>query len=250
MRIATWNLARPRPSSERRPALLDRIERIDADIWVLTETLIELSPGSDYFRAAYSSCSGDRATDECWVAIWARRDTRAEPIPVSDTKRAACCKLFRAGGGEFIVYGTVLPWLGDKSQLPLKGADAFLSALSVQQEDWRRIRASGPTTPLCVAGDFNQDLLPAGHYYGSNRGRAALRSVLRDHGLICLTGESLDPIASKYAHRACIDHICLAGLPGLADQSGAPLFRATVWPCEGLLGPKLSDHFGVAIDLP
>jgi hypothetical protein len=149
-----------------------------------------------------------------------------------------------------LVFGTVLPWLNDRSKLPLKGADAFAAELSIQQRDWHRLRLANPSAPLCIAGDLNQDLLLSGHYCGSAKGRIALRTALKDCKLTCLTGDTWDPIARERQGLASIDHICLAGIPLANPSSDAPPFPLRVWPPKELAGPRLSDHRGVAVDLP
>lgn len=216
---------------------------IQADIWVLTETHSQLSPAAGFNCVAYSRDSWDRLPTECWVAIWAREDISGSAIETSDPKRSACASLRLPAGDALIVYGTVLPWLGDKSQLPKKGADAFLSTLSIQSDDWRRLRSEQPSASICVAGDFNQDLLPEGHYYGSARGRVALRSALRNSGLTCVTGGSSDPVAARFSPRACIDHFCISD----SWAATAPVLSLNCWPSPDALGSKLTDHHGVAI---
>ncbi len=216
---------------------------IQADIWILTETRSHLSPGSGFNCRAFSSDSGDRSPGECWVAIWARDAITGSAIETSEAKRSACASLKLPSGDTLIVYGTVLPWLGDRSQLPKRGADAFLSTLSIHSEDWRRLRSEHPNALICVAGDFNQDLLLTGHYYGSARGRAALWSTLRNSGLTCVTGGSADPVAAKFSPRACIDHFCISD--SWADTE--PILSLNCWPSPAALGSKLTDHHGIAI---
>ncbi|HET6443105.1 MAG TPA: hypothetical protein VFI27_00875, partial [candidate division Zixibacteria bacterium] len=49
MRIATWNLERPKNgSSQRSRLLMDKLGEIDADIWILTETHDEVIPDKGY----------------------------------------------------------------------------------------------------------------------------------------------------------------------------------------------------------
>jgi hypothetical protein len=234
----------------RRSELQGHTAYIDADVWILTETRIDLQPGSGHRLAAHSKLSPDRTPDECWTAIWVRNDIESLELPTSDEKRAACAKIVFPWGQSMIVVGTVLPWLNDRSKLPLKGADAFAAELSIQQRDWHRFRLAHPSAPLCIAGDLNQDLLLSGHYYGSAKGRVALRAALEACGLTCLTGGAWDPIVRESKGAASIDHICLTGIPSTDHSSDNPPFPATLWPSTGKDGKHLSDHRGVAVDLP
>ena len=93
-----------------------------------------------------------------------------------------------------------------------------------------------------MAGDFNQDLLLAGHHYGSSLGREALRAALTSAGLECLTGGTDDPISGPQC-LASIDHICVGELLAL----GRP--RSSAWPTPGDLPRGLTDHYGVWVDI-
>lgn len=238
MRIATWNLNRCRPGSSARAAkLLDLMVPVEADVWVLTETHRGFSPGPGYRLIADSTDAPDRDAPrgECWVAIWSRLP--AEPVELTaDLERVAAARV----QGAVSVVGTVLPWLSDGRTVGLRGEAAFRARLAEQAADWRRLRENGG--PLCVAGDFNQDLLEAGHYYGSAGGREALRAALVDAGLECLTGGADDPLSGP-AGLACIDHICVGGM----RARGRP--RSAVWPAVGELPRSLSDHYGVWVEV-
>lgn len=49
MRIAPWNIERPKNAgSARSRRILDKICDIDADIWILTETHDAICPGDNY----------------------------------------------------------------------------------------------------------------------------------------------------------------------------------------------------------
>lgn len=244
MRIATWNLARPRRNGRRARALLEHVASVQADVWVLTETHADFHPGPGYSMVASSAPAQDRTPSERWAMIWARNELVATTVPTSRDERAACARLVMPGGRPLHVYGTVLPWLGDRRHLPLTGTAAFATALAEQAVDWRRLRDVEPATALCVAGDLNQDLRPAGHFYGSAAGRPALRAALEGAGLTCLTGGGGDPVARFGSGRASIDHVCVAGL-SLADGDDA----ISAWPAPEHLGRRLSDHHWVVVDL-
>ncbi len=238
MRIATWNLNRcPFGSSTRCAKLLEWMERIDADVWVLTETYRTFTPGSHYQLIAHSADAPDRDANqgECWTAVWSRLP--AEPVNLcADRERVAAARV-----GKIVVVGTVLPWLSDGRDSKLRGSVAFRARLAEQAADWTRLR--NQPCALCVAGDFNQDLLLSGHYYGSaaGRGTAEIRAALSQARLECLTAGADDPLAGSPG-LACIDHICIGGLPA-AERT-----RSTVWPAPGELPCGLTDHYGVWVD--
>lgn len=238
MRLATWNLGRCRPGSSARAAtLLDLMARIGADVWVLTETHRDFPPGPGYRLVAHSADAPDRAAGqgECWVAVWSRLPAERVEL-TADLERVAAARV----DGAVVVVGTVLPWLADGRDPGLRGEAAFRTRLAEQAADWRRLGAS--PGGLCVAGDFNQDPLPAGHYYGSAGGREALRAALTGAGLECLTGGADDPLSGSPG-LACVDHICVGGL----RARGGP--RSSVWPAPGELPRGLTDHYGVWADV-
>jgi endonuclease/exonuclease/phosphatase family metal-dependent hydrolase len=236
MRVATWNLMRPRQGTRRWGELLEHVGRIEADVWVLTETGKDFSPGPQFRLVAESAVAPDRTARESWVAIWARGTGSA--VPTADPQRTACACIGTAAGGSVVVYGTVLPWLSD-SRWPERGFRAFERALTQQFTDWRQLQRDYFGVPLVVAGDFNQDLAPF-HYYGSGRGKRLLGQTLADAELHVATGGPLDPLLG-YPRRASIDHIC-------ATRQFRAVRNPVVWPAPERVGKALTDHFGVLVD--
>jgi len=228
-------------SRPRATRLQDHIRAIEADVWILTETHPNVGLSSTHRLAASSSPASDRSGDERWVAIWVRTDFDTTSCPTTDPERTACARLSLERGVDWYVYGTVLPWLSDKRRHPVVGSAAFIAALKDQESDWASIRAADPKARLLVAGDFNQDLLDEGHYYGSRKGRQALQITLERAGLACVTGGASDPVARHDPRHASIDHVCI-----LRD-SGITVTGMTVWPKAGQLGSRLSDHYGVTV---
>jgi endonuclease/exonuclease/phosphatase family metal-dependent hydrolase len=240
MRIATWNLDRCHPGkSDRKERLAEQMAHVNADVWVLTESFRDFAPGDDHRLVASSVDAPDRdaAAGECWVAIWVRCAVPAARVELAkDTQRAAAASVY----GGVIVVGTVLPWLADPRDLPRRGTDAFLARLEEQAGDWRQLREVAPAR--CVAGDFNQDLLSNGHYYGSAAGRDALRAALAGAGLKPLTDGADDPLRACPG-LACIDHICVSGLRPPSHP------RSSAWPEPGTLRRSLTDHYCIWVDV-
>lgn len=243
MKIATWNLERARPESRQAERQRQWLSRTDADIWILTETHLGITPGADYYSVASGLPDRPGADGERWVQIWVKAGALI-PLETSDEARTAAALLTLPNGQQWVLYGTVLPWLGSSwRSYPASQGQAFAAALATQQADWQKLRAIYPEAALIVAGDFNQDLNTL-HYYGSRQNKQALRQALADAGLDCLTAGENDPVHQLInGQHSNIDHICLSQpLPGPCQSSFA-------WPprLEDLRG--LSDHFGVGIDI-
>ncbi|MGB3790023.1 MAG: endonuclease/exonuclease/phosphatase family protein [Phormidesmis sp.] len=234
MRLATWNINRCRPNATTRASALRKgMRHVNADVWVLTETHVEFSPGPDFSLLTHSADAPDRNAEngECWVAIWSRLAGSSIQL-TADCERVAAAMISGCA-----VIGTVLPWLSDSREPTLKGETLFRARLSEQSEDWRRLRTGGA---LCVAGDFNQDLLPAGHYYGSKGGRTALREALLSCELECLTSGDDDPLYAP--KRANIDHICVHKMRPVNYP------RSSAWPPIGQLN-GITDHYCIYADI-
>ena len=163
-----------------------------------------------------------------------------EPLETSDAQRTAAVRVRPQGDQPFVVYGTVLPWLGSEWRgHPAAGALPMVR-LSGQARDWLGIRRDYPQDELFVIGDLNQDLVSPPSC-GSRANRRALESALADAGLTVLTSGDGDPIRRDSAPRACIDHICAR------IDSGWRAERAVRWPDAPKPERWLSDHFGVSV---
>ena len=241
LRIATWNVERPKRSeATRRDRLLTAIQAVQADIWILTETHTLISPGSEFMVTSTQQADRPHEPGESWVAIWSRFPI--EPVaPTSDPCRAIAVRVIPEGVRSLIVYGTVLPWLGSSWQgIASAGGAAFSAALSVQHADWLALQQENPDCDFILAGDFNQDL-GSFHYYGSTQNRAKLQRAISSAKLQCLTATALDPIPKHAPRHASIDHICVS-------TNLSPV-NCSSWPTTEKPQKNLSDHFGVSVDL-
>ncbi|MEY3299067.1 MAG: hypothetical protein RLZZ597_2327 [Cyanobacteriota bacterium] len=246
MKIATWNLEQAIPSTPQGQAQGQWINRINADLWIFTETPPAASPGPGYQSVVSDLVATEANGDRRWVQIWIRdRGLRAiSSLITADPERTACALIDLENGGRCLVYGTTLPSLDSPWRTyPAKNGAAFLAALAVQRADWQHLQQLYPNTLLIVAGDFNQDLnvLP---YYGSRHTKQALRQALLASDLECLTFGDNDPVRRLInGQHSNIDHICMTPDPQLQIQ------RTFTWP-EGLEELRgLSDHFGVGLEI-
>jgi hypothetical protein len=248
MRLATWNLERPRLGSHRRlPAIRERIRQVDADVWILTETnddAVDLS-ASHPFRVSTAPVPAYHAPGERWTAVWSRWPL--EVLPTCDPHVAAGARVVTPSGPT-IVYGTVLPYHADRG----RGGEArswseFHRVVPLQAADWGRLRDRFPGDHFCLAGDLNQSLdgrpWSGRQWYGTAATRALLLRSLELAGLRCVTAGDLvgDGLLST---RSSIDHVCLDA------ESAALDARMGAWEAGcGEGGVRLSDHNGVWVEV-
>jgi hypothetical protein len=238
LKLATWNVASP-VSARRRDAMRRHTDRERADVWVLTEAHDGFSPGHAYSHSSSRCRDGHDKPEQRWVTIWSRH--KMEPLATSDEARTAAARVKPESGAPFVVFATVLPWLGSTWGIyPSAGGVAFSKALSVQLADWTRLQGDFADDEFFVLGDFNQDLVHPG-YYGSKANRQALEAALRDSGLVALTAGEGDPIRRDSPPCACIDHICAK------SDSKWQIESASRWPDVSTPERSLSDHFGLSI---
>ena len=240
--IATWNLNYLSPNSERVKVCRAKMLDIKADVWILTETWKGFQPGEDHRLIAASTLASDLSCDRRWTVIWARTSLNGSQIDTRDPERTACARIVLPNGLSLYVYGTVLPWRGSSWRgKKSAGGHAFSEALAVQKADWVDIRKNDPEALLCVAGDFNQDLLANGHYYGSKRECKLLEEALAQANLNCFTSGASDPVAKLDPQKATVDHICLGAtqpiLSGVNVHAWSPVQQER----------QLSDHYGISM---
>jgi endonuclease/exonuclease/phosphatase family metal-dependent hydrolase len=146
-------------------------------------------------------------------------------------------------GDPFIVFGSVLPWIGSRwNDHPAAKGVAFQASLDAQEADWTQLRARYPDDEFFLLGDLNQDLVEP-RFYGSLANRAALETALERSGLTALTGGDQDPVRKNSPECATIDHVC-----GRKD-SHWKVTRTSRWPDAPKPDKSLSDHFGVTVEL-
>ena len=239
MRIGTWNVAYgigQKANDRRRQQLQD----LEVDIWVLTETHDDLSPGDGYTphpSAQRPRDAADVRDGSRWVTIWTRLPYTGEAITLDDSERTSAA-VIDCDGHSLLVYGTVLPWYGDKDRGGMAGA------IASQAPEWKRLPAVHGV-PCCVAGDFNVNL-GGPHVYGSNASKKAVADALRDEGL--------DPV-TDHAHQS--DYRAQTGkeLHGLVNHIALTSHLAATAEIVSVFGPRdangefMSDHAGVVVEV-
>lgn len=235
LRIGTWNVEYAYP--KRLDALRRVLAENDADIWVLTETHDELAPSAAHnpihSTPRPKNWAGIREGSR-WVTIWSRFPIVEHFNETADAERTVCGLVQLGADKQLLVYGTVLPWKGDRSKFDWSEHHRIVPQ---QCEEWRSLAAAHPTTPICVAGDFNTDM-STGSYYGTKVGIQMLRAGLAECGLYCATAAPEFP-AGLLQHPP-IDHIALPS----AWKSACSV--AAAWPADK---HNLSDHSGVVLSI-
>jgi endonuclease/exonuclease/phosphatase family metal-dependent hydrolase len=217
MKIATWNVERVSNPSKRHKSIVEKLENIQADILVLTETIENIELKTSYHQIHTSNlCDSAYKPFEKRVSVF----TKYEIIQQINTHQhnTAVCATVKAPIGALTVYGTIIGIHGNRRQ-------SFKADLELQIEDYIKIAQSNN---LCIIGDLNMSF--ADNYYFTNEGRQKLESTFEKLQLTNLTKDIPENI----------DHIVLAS--ALAKDKKVVI---DVWNRD----KKLSDHIGVAVTI-
>ena len=240
LRIATWNLERPRPkayaTNHRR---VEKLREIDADLWVLTETHSAIALDG-YHCVAAPGQAGYHRDGESFATIWSRWPIRRAIAPF-DPHFCVCAEI-DSPAGPLLVFGTVITYANDRGPHGTSRRwQEHRRSIDAHAADWRRLREAFPRHLFCVAGDFNQSRDGSGWYEDAEASRT-LSAALAQASLHCVT--ELDMRARGLLRsRASVDHICLSQpLAGQVHAVGA-------WEGTADDGLRMSDHNGVVIDV-
>ena len=236
MRIGTWNVEYAWPA--RLDALRSVLSANRADIWVLTETHDDLRPPQCEFVAHTEprpkNLSGIRPGSR-WVSIWSRFPIIADvSLSAADKERTVAVLLDIGQSNKLIVYGTVMPWKGDREK---HDWSEHHRVVPEQCAEWRELTQIHSDAALCVAGDYNTDM-GTGSYYGTKEGIATLRAGLADCRLFCAT--EMPRVPAGLLQYPPIDHIAVP----LTWESSTSVVSA--WPSQKGV---LSDHSGLVIEV-
>ncbi|NEX63345.1 endonuclease/exonuclease/phosphatase family protein [Noviherbaspirillum galbum] len=239
LRIATWNLNRPKlGSTEKNKMRSEVIQKWDADIWILTETSDAIQLPGFSFAASDKGCSS-YAAGESSATIWSRFPIR-RVLQTFDATSSVCAEI-HSDIGQLLVYGTIITYANDRGDGTKKRWEEHRRAIQAQALDWVKLRRNFPQHQLIVAGDFNQSRDGSG-WYEDTTSVKLLTEALKEASLACVTEEDFRQ-KGLLKSRATIDHICLSESLQVVPES----LRAWEGYTEG--GNKLSDHNGVCIDI-
>lgn len=216
---------------------------VDADVWVLTETFTDRSPGAGY-AGCCSPHHPERRPDEAerWTAIWSRWPMAPLDVPLPH-RRGTIAARVEAPFGPLIVYGTVIAWANepvfDDGQ-PAKPWEVHLAEIERQSREWVTMRDSYPGVPLVVAGDLNQGRSGRKWDYGTAAARRDLTDGLNRAGLRCAT--EVDLVEDGPLDRSHVEHICI-------DHRLEVVGDVHAWDRVDHDGTRLSDHPTLAVDV-
>ncbi|RZJ65573.1 MAG: endonuclease/exonuclease/phosphatase family protein [Flavobacterium sp.] len=218
MKIATWNLERPKSNSSRISKIVEILKSIDADIIILTETNRSIYIGEEYNYSHSAELpedfylSGERRTS----ILSKYRIVRS--FQTRDDKTSLSIE-FETPLGNLIVYATIVGIFGNRR-------DDFLVDQQQQLEDLTTLFEVN--LPIIYAGDLNISFCD--NYYFTKSGRENF----------CRTFQNLDLEITTENIPENIDHIVISKSI-LKDRKT----NETVWN----LDKKLSDHIGIAIEI-
>ena len=248
MRIATWNL--DHASNSRRPidAQIEQMRKINADIWVLTETCerVGLHPDGYHCVAPHRK----NKYGKYWSTIWSRLPI-TQQIDCYDNETAVCAQI-TTPLGDVIIYGTIITWMNDPGIDPNKNSPPWAEhekSIVDHGADWRSIQDKYKGIPFVVMGDFNQTRDGASRGYRSPNGIQLLNDQLDRNQLKCITdnkdfgekGELTPDPKNKGLYRHNVDHICVS-------RSRITVEHVGVWD-HFSEGTYLSDHNGIYTEL-
>lgn len=245
VRVATWNLQRHSSRAwSKAPRQRERMEAVAADIWVLTETFVDRSPG-DEFDGVFSPPHPDRRPNpnERWTAIWSRWPITSlnDPHP---HRRGSLAAVVTSPIGPVIVYGTVIAYHLERFHddgRPARAWEVHAAEVERQVREWQRLRDLHPSVPLIVAGDFNQARSGRRWSYGTGAARQAVTEGLARAGMRCLTETDLVETGA-ISDRSHVEHICVT-------DDLEPVGPLHAWDRFDDHGRELSDHPTLAVDL-
>jgi endonuclease/exonuclease/phosphatase family metal-dependent hydrolase len=217
MKIVTWNIERPTKTGVRIQAIIKKLNEVDADILILTETnhSIHLGDSYNYFHTSLIPNKyykeGERR-----VIIYSKYNSVSEHVTFR-TDTSVCIEL-ETSLGSLLVYGTVMGIFGNRQK-------DFEIDLDQQLLDFETLSQKGN---LCIAGDLNMSF--SDNYYFTTSGRNKLNMSFQKLNLRNLTAHIPQNI----------DHIILPR--NLLNDKEVNI---TTWNMD----KKLSDHIGIAIEI-
>ena len=236
MRVATWNLERGRQSTSTIKAQQHEVERLNADVFVITEAPTVWSVSRPGVVASPPQRIG-KLGPESWVAIIGEG---VEPIgPMPPYERLSVAAQTHIDGRHVVIYGSVLPWRAALTQAPQTGessAAMFQRKLADQVADVRDFLRRFPDALVLWAGDFNQTL-SGPNYGGSKAAWELIEDALDSLGMAAWNRAA----AHANPGMCAIDLIC--GPKGRSRFAKVEVIS----PRPG--GRHLSDHAAYVIEL-
>jgi endonuclease/exonuclease/phosphatase family metal-dependent hydrolase len=238
--ITTWNLQKLTPRSwSRKDAIKQKIQEINADIWIFTEVRYGTQLAAEFLPNYSVTTSQEYGSKNVDVMICSRFPHQKISLE-AQMYETACVLVELDSNHPLIVYGTIIPYKNHNAvsleKLALSQAyiavwDEHKAAIAHQGNDWEKLIQQYPNHGLCVAGDFNQSRNGTGWYSTKEVEKLLTKELKRNH-LICITEKDF-----RLANRQNIDHICIS-------QNFAESYEVSAW--ENFTETvTMSDHNGV-----
>ena len=179
MKILTWNLERL--IKNKNQLILDKLNELDADILVLTETSSKISLGKKYSSIATTFLPNDfngiidvsYTDEENRVTIWTKYKIKNQHKTYD--KYTSVCAEIETPFGLLTLYGTIIGVFGGKG-------DRFKNDLENQILDFNKMLDKNAS---CIIGDFN--VMFSGYAYPSHIARDTLNNIFDKLQLINTT---------------------------------------------------------------
>ena len=213
MRIATWNIERLK-HFKRLPEITSAIEKVNADILILTESDTRIKTGYPFDSLSDSLDSDFYRNTERRITIHSKFEI-VKHHQTFDSKTSICPEV-ATPKGNLLVYGTIIGIHGNRRK-------SFNEDLEKQLQDFDRLA----TMNICIAGDFNMSF--GDNYYYTKHGRDSLNESFSKNQVINLTAGLSE----------AIDHICIS-----ESFAGGASVNMEEWNS----GKTLSDHKGVCVE--
>lgn len=217
MKIATWNVERLK-KKKYLPEILSEIEKIDADILILTETDSQILPENYPYKIETKSL----ILVNSLAKITENRVTIFSKFPIVDVFKTydeftICSAEIETPFGKLVVNGTIVGILGNRNQ-------QFIPDLKKQMMDLQKFSDKN----ICFVGDLNCSF--SDNYYFTNEGRNLFNENFKSLNLKNITAEIPENI----------DHIVMS-------KNFIERFKIKI--SEFNLDKKLSDHKGIVAEL-
>ena len=215
MKIINWNVGRP--SENKGELILERLNKLDADIIILTETNTSIVPQGKYHPVSTKTLTKgfdgiDYKEGEIRTSIWTKYPVGKRYSTYND--KTSVCADIKTESGVLTVYATIIGILGGTKP-------PFKEDLQSQLQDFNRLF---PGKQVCIVGDYN--ITFTGRVYPSRLAREALNNVFEKFKLTNLTASTT----------GWVDHIAISGgFIGNKKVSFQNLNKKD----------ELSDHIGV-----
>lgn len=224
--IGTWNLEWATPKTKAGPRIKEIIQRLNPDIFVVTEGCADLLPSTGYVIDGGTDWGYELGDDrQRKVLVWSKNPWSAvDQIGSSDLPPGRfVAGTTQTSQGDVRVIGVCIPWqsahtnTGHRNRKNWQDHEKYLTHLAP-------LLTVG-TTPLVVAGDFNQRI-PRG------------RQPQRMYDALVETFKGLTVSTVQAEAPALIDHI--------AHSSNLHAESLAIIPDTDEHG-KLSDHRGAVV---